>query len=221
MSYIQEKIDTLKIKIREELNPYLGKRRVAKLKNSRFTIISNNCWAGHVYRYYNLPYDSPTIGLFIYSEDYIKFIYNLRHYMKSEIKFISYTESKYREQIIKAHKENIPIGLIDDVEIFFLHYHSEEEARKKWNRRKERIHWDNLYFKMSEQNLCTPELLQKFDQFSSVNKFVFVSKDYGLNSQIVFKDWLDQCEVPNDTTNFRRYINVTKWLNHEPFKLKQ
>lgn len=221
MINFQEQIDTLKIKIREELNPYFGKYRAEKLNNKQFTIISNNCWGGHVYRFFNLPYDSPTIGLFFFSEDYIKFITNLKHYIESELKFIKCSESKYYDQISKAHKENIPIGLIDDVEIIFLHYHSEEEARVKWNRRKERIHWDNLYFKMSEQNLCSIDLLQKFDDFPSENKFVFVSTDYRLKSQIVFKDWLGRGEVPNDTTNFRRYINVINWLNHKPFALKQ
>ena len=135
--------------------------------------------------------------------------------------FISYKESKYSDEIIKAHQENVPIGRIDDVEIIFLHYHSEKEARDKWNRRKNRIHWDNLYFKMSEQNLCTNEALLKFDKLPTEKKFVFVSQNYNLKSQIVFKDWLGKGEVPNDTTNFRRYINIINWLNGEPFKLKQ
>lgn len=110
---------------------------------------------------------------------------------------------------------------MDDVEIIFLHYHSEEEARKKWNRRKRRIHWDNLFFKMSEQNLCTREHLQQFDRLPTNNKFVFVSQDYNIESQVVFKDWLGKGFVPNDTTNFRKFINVINWLNCMPFKLKQ
>lgn len=221
MSLIKERLDSLKIKVREDLNPYFGKFREKKLINSQFTIISNNCWGGHVYRFFNLPYDSPTIGLFIFSEDYIKFVYNLRHYLDADLKFIKYTESKYSDQIVKAHQENVPIGLLDDVEIVFLHYHSQEEAMKKWNRRKERIHWDNIYYKMSEQNLCNIDLIRRFDQLPTHKKFVFVSKDYKLDSQVIFKDWLNRGEVPNDTTNFRRFINVINWLNCEPFKLKQ
>ena len=52
----------------------------------------------------------------------------------------------------------------------FLHYKSKEEAAEKWNRRKERIQWDNLFFKMSEQNLCNPEILKKFDSLPAEKK---------------------------------------------------
>lgn len=34
------------------------------LENTDFTIISNNCWGGMVYESYNLPKQSPTVGLF-------------------------------------------------------------------------------------------------------------------------------------------------------------
>ena len=68
MNKIQANLDALKIKIREELNPYIGRHRASKLKSTRFTIISNNCWAGHVYRYFNLPYDSPTLDYIFFQK---------------------------------------------------------------------------------------------------------------------------------------------------------
>lgn len=56
---------------------WLSKVRRSKIKNKDFTIISNNCWGGYVYRYYGLEYNSPTIGGYFFSEDYIKFLKNL------------------------------------------------------------------------------------------------------------------------------------------------
>lgn len=214
-------LDSAKVKIREKLNPYLAKYRSRKLNNKKFTIISNNCWGGHVYRYFNLPYDSPTIGLYLFSADYIKFIGNLKYYIEKEITFINYKDSKYKDELVKYNQVNIPIGKLDDIEIIFLHYQSEDEARTKWNRRKARIHWDNLYYKMSEQNLCSSDLLMQFDLIDLANKFVFVTKDYGLKSQVIFKDCSNMDFIPNDTTNFRKFINIINWLNGEPFKLKQ
>lgn len=90
MINIEMFLDSAKVKIREKLNPYLAKYRRRKLNNKNFTIISNNCWGGHVYRYFNLPYDSPTIGLYLFSADYIKFIGNLKYYIEKEITFINY-----------------------------------------------------------------------------------------------------------------------------------
>ena len=214
-------LDSAKVKIREKLNPYLAKYRRRKLNNKNFTIISNNCWGGHVYRYFNLPFDSPTIGLYLFSADYIKFIGNLKYYIEKEITFINYKDSKYKDELVKYNQVNIPIGKLDDIEIIFLHYQSEDEARTKWNRRKARIHWDNLYYKMSEQNLCSSDLLMQFDLIDLANKFVFVTKDYGLKSQVIFKDCSNMDFIPNDTTNFRKFINIINWLNGEPFKLKQ
>lgn len=199
-------LDRAKVKIREKLNPYFAKCRRNKLKNKNFTIISNNCWGGHVYRYFNLPYDSPTIGLYLFSADYIKFIGNLKYYIDKDLTFINYKNSKYKDELVKYNQVNVPIGKLDDIEIIFLHYHSEEEARTKWNRRKARIHWDNLYYKMSEQNLCTPYLLMQFELIDKANKFVFVTKDYGLKSQVIFKDCSNMDFIPNDTTNFRKSI---------------
>lgn len=206
MINIEMFLDSAKVKIREKLNPYFAKYRRRKLNNKNFTIISNNCWGGHVYRYFNLPYDSPTIGLYLFSADYIKFIGNLKYYIEKEITFINYKDSKYKDELVKYNQVNIPIGKLDDIEIIFLHYQSEDEARTKWNRRKARIHWDNLYYKMSEQNLCSSDLLMQFDLIDLANKFVFVTKDYGLKSQVIFKDCSNMDLIPNDTTNFRKSI---------------
>lgn len=108
-----------------------------------------------------------------------------------------------------------PIGKIDDIEIIFLHAHSEEEAREKWNRRKRRINWNNLLFKFSEQNNCKEEHLIVFDKFQAERKICFVSKDYHLQSQAIFTEYLGQNNVPNDTDRFRKYINLVNWINGE------
>ena len=36
-----------------------------------FSIISNNCWGGSVYRRYRLKYSSPTVGLYMFANEYI------------------------------------------------------------------------------------------------------------------------------------------------------
>ena len=58
-------------------NIFLSTKRRNKLNNTDFSIISNNCWGGSVYRRYGLQYKSPTIGLYFFAEEYIKFLMNL------------------------------------------------------------------------------------------------------------------------------------------------
>ena len=57
---------------------YISRFRRKKILNIDFSIISNNCWAGWVYRRYGIEYRTPTVGLFIMPSDYIIFLKNLQ-----------------------------------------------------------------------------------------------------------------------------------------------
>lgn len=223
---ILTKID---IKLREHLNPYIAPFRLRKIAqlggdpSSTFTIISNNCWGGHVYRYFNLPYASPTIGLYFFSDDYLRFVSSLEFYLNSDLKMIKLEESKHYEEIKKNHQDSInaPIGVINDIEIVFLHYKSPEEAQNKWNRRKTRVNMNNIIVKNSEQNGCTIKHLKAFDNIPIGKKFVFVTRDYNLKSQIIVKDYVCQTTITDDTSKFRKYIDLEKLISGKPFTLNQ
>lgn len=214
----------LRIRIRERLNPLFAPIRRSKISApDTLTIISNNCWGGHVYRYFGIPYNSPTVGMYFYAEDYIKFLSNLKYYLGVDMKMISPSESIHYEDLKKNHQESLdkPIGRIDDVEIVFLHCHSNEEALTKWNRRKARMDLNNLVVKMSEMNGCSEEHLRLFDALPYKRKFVFTTKDYGLKSQVIYKEWYGKDEIKNDTTDFRKYVNLENWINGKPFIIKR
>lgn len=109
--------DKLRVHFREKvLNPLLGELRRKKLINRDFAIISNNCWGGHVYRYFNMEYESPTVGMYFYAEEYIKFLSNLKYYMGCELKIISAFQSKYYKELQRRGEVTRLIGLLDDVE---------------------------------------------------------------------------------------------------------
>ena len=127
-------------------------------------------------------------------------------------------QSKYKDILEQRNTPKCPIGVLDDVELVFLHYHSEEEAKNKWNRRKKRLDLNNLIVKMSEQNLCTPEDLKVFDKLPFNRKFVLVHKDYGLENQVICSEFRDKNEVLNDTDEFRRHINLISLVKGEEFK---
>lgn len=171
-----------------------------------------------MYRYFGLSYSSPTVGLYFYTPEYIRFLRNIKYYLSLELKFIPVSESRYNDILVSKQILSSPIGVLDDVEIVFLHYHSEEEAMEKWNRRKKRLNLDNLIVKMSEQNLCTPELLKEFDALPYKHKFVFVHKDYGLKSQIICEEFAKSHEVTNDTDEFRRHVNLIKLVKGDDFR---
>lgn len=184
-----------------------------RLKNKNITIISNNCWAGIFYRNNNLEYLSPTLGLFFMAEDYIKFIYNIKYYINEDLQFINIEDSKYKNYLKKLNY-NSPIGRIDDIEIMFLHYNSEEEAKEKWDRRKQRINWDNIIYKFSDQNMCTYEHIKKFNEFKAKNKILFTTRKYeGINS-IQIKEFSKSECVMDDIKTYKKYFNFYKYINN-------
>lgn len=138
--------------------------------------------------------------------------------------FITYTESKHFESLLRKGGVNLtcPIGVIDDVEIIFLHYKDKKEALSKWERRKKRLKRDNLYIKMSEQNDCSLELMKQFDELPFKNKILLCSNNYGLKSQVICEEHYGKGTVSDDTTHFRNYINLIKWINCNPnYKMRQ
>ena len=201
-----------KINIREKFNHILGPIRRRRLMNPYFTIFSNNCWGGHVYRYFAMPYNTPTVGMYIFSDDYVKFLSDPRRYLSKDLVFISIDDSKY-SKVLRERNTSCPIGRLGDVEIVFLHYKSREEAYSKWNRRKERINWNHIVVKMSQQNLCTLKAMQNFDMLPYTQKVILTTKDYGLKCQLIRSDYSGQEEISNDTNSFRKGINLVKFIN--------
>ena len=171
-------IETIKIKIRRKYIIITARIRNKLITNKDFTIISNNCWGGFVYQSYGLKYTTPTIGMFLVAEDYIKFISNLEYYLSIEkFKLVKPEQSKWYEQLKNISKYGeYPIARIGDIELHLLHYHSIGEAQDKWNERKKRINYQNILFKFSEMNLCTKKDIEQFQALKFKNKICFISK---------------------------------------------
>ncbi|MEY8462811.1 DUF1919 domain-containing protein [Streptococcus merionis] len=202
----------LKDRIKPLVYPILNFIPRRRLKNKQFTIISDNCWAGKVYQELGLPYQTPTIGLFIFSPDYLKLVKNPKYYLKNdnvELQFIK--KSRY----ISDFENKYPLALLDDIEIHFLHYDSEEEALDKWNRRMKRIHWDNLYFKFNDNDNCTYSLMKEFDSLPYKSKVIFSSRNFpDLSSLVHFKSRENEGHVGIDLKIYHRYFNAVTWLNN-------
>ena len=190
-----------------------------KIKNRDFCIISNNCWGGHAYRYFDRSYSSPTVGLYFCASDYIKFVYNLRYYMSLDLKFIPLEGSGHETTIRKSGKGNVPIGVLDDIHIIFLHYKSEEEAYEKWNRRRERMNFDNIIIKFSNLGPASEEILQKFSELPFKNKFLIINrskKNAKYSCEVEWKGKTGSNGDALDTEDFPGNLNLRKLLDLSP-----
>lgn len=194
-----------------------GKLERRIIKNDDFSIISNNCWGGWVYRYYGLPYTSPTVGNFMIAEDYLKFIQNLRYYLDGEIEIISPEQAHAASRLAKTVEKfgTYPIGRIKDVDIHFLHDRSWEKAVETWNRRKLRINYNKIIIKFSMQNLCKEEDCKKFNSLPFPNKILFVPDPIdGIDNAVVFKRDHGRPETRDEGGHYQKYINMTKYIRN-------
>jgi len=138
-------------------------RHIRGIKSRDFSLIASNCTGTLPYRFLSMPHLSPTMNLFFFAPDYIQFASNLEHYLNAPLTFVK--TSKYAPGR-KTHSEwnQYPIGLLDGLEIHFMHYESEADAKEKWERRCARVNFDNLVFTFTDRDLCTPELIQQFNE---------------------------------------------------------
>ncbi|PAU70259.1 Exopolysaccharide biosynthesis protein [Bifidobacterium italicum] len=205
-------------RIRERTNSFFAPIRRYQLTRTDFTVISNNCWAGSVYRYYGLPYQSPTAGLYFFASDYVKFVSDLRRYINTPLHFIQASDSRHADTLFRKGEDTKIIARLDDIEVVFLHYLTKQEAEEKWKRRCERINWDNVFLKFSEMNECTEEDILSFDSIPCGNKICFMSQPRaGIACGINFPYTVSaERQILCDTDRFRRGFNLTHWLNREP-----
>lgn len=216
--FLKRKLNKFRKNVKEKIEKffYETKRFFVKksIKNKDFSIISNNCWAGRAYQYLDMPYLSPTAGLYFFAPDYIKFVSDLKRYLNTPLRFINPEESKYYEEIKKRNQTDKPIGILDDVEIVFLHYKSKEEAEEKWNRRKERVNYDNIIIKFSRMDLCTEKEIEDFDNLPFENKFVLNNRlPLKYKSEVYWNEEWKSEGIYRDTTPFPGNLKLHKLLN--------
>ena len=161
----------------EKFNKLRVFANINTIRSRDFSIISSNCAGTLPYRFLKMSYTSPTVNLFFYAPCYLKFVKNLEHYLSVPLEFKS--RSSYKEgDKVRANNGQYPLGRLDDIEIHFMHYSSKSDAYEKWNRRKQRINFDNLILTFTDKDLCTPELLREFDDLPFDNKIVLTANSW-------------------------------------------
>lgn len=119
-------------------NGFIIARARKQLHVKGFSIISQNCIGGVFYHDMGMQFLSPTINTFIPEPGFVKLVLNLRHYMEQEL--------------VVHWGETYPIGMLEDVEIHFMHYGTCQEAEESWNKRKARINWDRIFVIGTDRN---------------------------------------------------------------------
>jgi len=140
-----------------------------RLRNRDFTLLTNTCIGGVIYHELGLQFLSPTINLWMHDKDFYKFVGNLNYYLSIPLKFVE-------------SEENYPIAYLDDIQIHFNHYKTNEEAVLKWNERKARINYNNIFIICSDRPVDNQKVTHE-DMLSIRNvpcrgKVIFSTRSY-------------------------------------------
>lgn len=104
-----------------------------RLRYNRFSLISQNCMGGVIYKMLGLQDQSPTVNMYIRGESFVRLASDPDKYM-GELDPFPITE----EHVDPGMPPHPMIG-VGDIRLDCLHYSSCEEAIKAWNRRKNRV----------------------------------------------------------------------------------
>ena len=175
-----------------------------------------------IYIPYELKYTTPTVGLFIPDDDYLKFLENLDHYLSCELRFITPEEAKFQTNVLLS--ERYPVALLgNDVEIHFMHYKNRSIARRKWKKRAKRIDKSQLIVKMSiRENKDIEKKEVRFLQLPFKNKLLFTPNEPIHKSlEVIYVPELREINNKNidETPYLKRYINIPNLLKGN-FSLK-
>lgn len=175
------------------------KRKRRRLKTTDFTIIASNCSGTFIYYDMNLPYLTPTVNLSIGMNDFVKMAGKLSWYMEQEI--------------VEVRGEKYPAGLLGDVKLSFVHYDTFEEGVRKWEERKQRINWDNLFIMGTDKDGCTYETLERFEKLPYKNKVAFTHIRYPeLPSTFYIKGFEEKSEL-GVITFFKKQLLKRRYLD--------
>ncbi|EOU2062754.1 DUF1919 domain-containing protein [Clostridium perfringens] len=201
-------------KVREIIGEIFWKKKVQSdmrknIKNKDFTIISSNCIGGMLYNDLGLKFLSPTINLFFTANDFVKFCENLNYYLSIEVDYYGESDSGY------------PIGILDDIKLHFVHYKSFEQAKLKWEERKKRINYENIFIIATDRDGLTKSLLQRFNELK-YKKVLFSSKIYNEYDFVVTVSKFNGKESVGEMTRYcnfkgekyyQKYFDFINWLN--------
>lgn len=161
----------------------INQKNQQRLTNHTMSVIASNCNGAFILHDLNEQFRSPFVNLYLEPADFVKYLQNMTAYNQMELGFIS-TDKPY------------PVGKLADITLHFMHYHSEQEAREKWQERLKRLNLDNLFIMMTDRDGCTEQDLQNFDRLPFENKVVFTHKPYPeICSSVYIKGFENQNQV--------------------------
>ena len=188
-------------------------------KNKDFTLLARDCVGGILYHQLGLRFLSPTINLYFTQKDFNYFCLYLKEYIDTELTECVDEDIEYPVGIL------VPVNGLKPIKVRFLHYASFDEAKKKWDERKSRINWDNIFVVSTfcytgETQNFSQELVEQWDQIK-YKKVMIVNQKYGFDNEFIINKpedceeyaWLLVDDINNPELKVFNKFDFVKFLN--------
>lgn len=190
-------------KLNHIIGQYRSKRVRKMVVNKPLTIISQNCIGGVIYHDLGWKFLSPTINLFMNSVDFVKFANHLEHYISQEM--------------VMRWDEVYPIGLLDDIEVHFMHYNTCRDAKVAWERRCSRMEWNRILVLCTDRDGFSDTCFEQWQKIEFPKLLFTANQKYRNHPDSLFFPEYKKQEMVGDLIPRRRFYRhdalVRKLIN--------
>ena len=179
------------------------------LKQTDFSIIASSCLSGIIYHDLERQFLTPTININFRNNDFYYFASHLKEYIASNMEEFVIQGSTFPHGILK-------VSGLPDVVINFPHDSSFIEAKKSWDRRKQRINYNYIRVMAVQKDISQ----ETIDLFSNIpyKKVLFYGINHGgrLTCECVHNDFLEK-ETQTTTRSIAGFSGLTSKRNFDSF----
>ncbi len=181
------------------------KRLRKRLKNPAPTVFADTCIGGVIYHNLGLKFTSPTINMWISKSDFLTFLYDLRGFLSVDMTEVTDSGCSY------------PVGELSyggkTVRLYGNHYKTFAELRQKWNERKERVDYDNVFVIMLNAEI-TREEIERFEALPYENKLMITGKCELERPFIVHhKIFESPTYIAGDMMSYKSYVSIKRYMD--------
>lgn len=177
-----------------------------KLMNTNFSIIASDCFGSVVYHNLRQRFNSPTINLFFSKDDFYQFVLHLKEYLTLEL--------------VELEDQNVPypVGSLtyndQTIRIDFMHYKSFEEAKNKWDERKLRVDFSNIYIIQTVANGITQEYLDSFAALPFKHKMLIThNNNYTCDCMIIHQIFSKDNYKPGNILKYKSLFSRSRYMD--------
>ena len=150
------------------------------LKESRLSVVSNDCFGGFLSNRLSFEHLSPFKNLYLLDGDYLKCLGDLKHYcLEADPVFARFQEGNEQDEF-----ERYPVLRIDDIEVYCNHDSDPDKAIETWCRRRKKMNFDNLFVTMRTRKKESEEAFSELSAYPRRICFVPFETDLPCSVQV-------------------------------------